>query len=150
MGRLYLTSSLSLPFSLSLFLSLLLPFLSLSLSLSLRPLLYYPPVNWAEVWSNRPTHMNGESDDQTTTSSSQNGTEPMETETLSVSTAGGGGGGVVLRDRGKRRAATVHGSRPQRSSYHEAVRTDEVMNTSRRMHGIFGERKRAYNWGLIV
>jgi hypothetical protein len=91
-----------------------------------RPLLYYPPVNWAEVWSNRPTHMNGESDDQTTTSSSQNGTEPMETETLSVSTAGGGGGGVVLRDRGKRRAATVHGSRPQRSSYHEAVRTDEI------------------------
>ena len=70
--------------------------------------------------------MNGESEDQTP--SSQNGTEPMETETLSVGTAGGGG--VVLRDRGKRRAATVHGTRPQRSSYHEAVRNDEVMNNN--------------------
>ena len=29
-------------------------------------------------------------------------------------------------------------------------RTGVIYNTSRRMHGIFGERKRVYNWGLIV
>ena len=30
------------------------------------------------------------------------------------------------------------------------VRIRYVLYTSRRMHGIFGERKSAYNWGLIV
>ena len=73
--------------------------------------------------------MNGDTEDQTP----QNGTEPMETE--NVSGGGGlglglgvGGGSVALRDRGKRRAATVHGTRPHRSSYHEALQSEEVNN----------------------
>ena len=77
--------------------------------------MYYPCVNWPAIWASRPTHINGDSEEQT-----QNGTEPMDTSESSV-----GSGSVALRP--KRKAATIHVSHPQqRSSYHEAVRSNEV------------------------
>ena len=83
-----------------------------------RSIMYYPSVNWQEIWANRPTHMNGESEDQTT----QNGTEPMD---MFESNSGSGGGSVAFR--GKRKAATIHGPHTtNRTSYHEAMRLDEV------------------------
>ena len=78
--------------------------------------MYYPSVNWQDIWSTRPSHINGDSEEQT-----QNGTEPMDTLEPS---GGGGGGSVALR--GKRKAASIHSSRPNRISYREAVKTDEV------------------------
>ena len=74
--------------------------------------------------------MNGETEDQ----SPQNGTEPMETASSSL----GGGGGVRG---GPRRAATVHGTRFNRSSYQEAVKTDEV-----RAPKIFGKSGKFCEW----
>ena len=74
--------------------------------------MYYPSINWQDIWSTRPSHANGDSEEQT-----QNGTEPMDT-------GESGGGSVALR--GKRKAATIHSSRPNRISYHEAIKIDEV------------------------
>lgn len=75
--------------------------------------------------------MNGETEDQ----SPQNGTEPMETTSSSL--AGGGGGGRG----GPRRAATVHGTRLNRSSYQEAVKTDEVRTPT-----FFGKGAKFCEW----
>ena len=74
--------------------------------------MYYPSINWQSIWSLRPTHMNGDSEDQT-----QNGTEPMDT-------LESGTGSVALRR--QKKSATVHGTHPNRTSYHEAMRINEV------------------------
>ena len=79
--------------------------------------MYYPSLNWSEIWSTRPSHMNGDTEEQT-----QNGPEPMDTS--EPGSGAGGGGSVALRVRKK--AATIHSSRPNRTSYHEALRMDEV------------------------
>ena len=79
--------------------------------------MYYPCVNWSAIWASRPTHVNGDSEEHT-----QNGTEPMDTSESGVSS---GTGSVALRQ--KRKAATIHVSHPQqRSSYHEALKSNEV------------------------
>ena len=81
----------------------------------LRALMYYPSVNWPAIWASRPSHMNGETEDQT-----QNGTEPMDSLEL-------GSGSVALRRHKK--AATI--SHPNRLSYHEAIRIEEVRDRQR-------------------
>ena len=78
--------------------------------------------------------MNGETEDQT-----QNGTEPMESLEL-------GSGSVALRRHKK--AATI--SHPNRLSYHEAIRIEEVRDRERergREGGREGQREREREGG---